>query len=206
MRGSVCCMWVYACGFGCVRTCVCLRISVMQCHCTPAYLCVYICAQNSVCEKHDSTPTKKCFHLLHQSHTRLCCVTGTLWSLRSPDMIQEQISADTNILPVWEEGGEQCSRGSSRWGGRWEGWIRSLWENRREVVRIYQLWRPNTVGKGRCLTFLERIEVYLCSASLCSLSLSSCWRSWSSLRLLCSLNTQSALASLIRQSFTISIK
>lgn len=39
------------------------------------------------------------------SHETLCCVTGTLRSLRSPQLIQEQISADANIpTSLWEEG------------------------------------------------------------------------------------------------------
>lgn len=116
MRGSVyiCLsvgahMWV-----GCVRTCVRLCISEMH---SSRSACAYLqCMratvhrQMCVCEKHKFMPTKKCFHLLRQPHTRLIgCVADTLWSLRSPQLIQEQISADTNIpTSLWEKGARRA--------------------------------------------------------------------------------------------------
>lgn len=74
------------------------------------------------------------------SHETLCCVTGTLWSLRSPQLIQEQISADTyNPTSLWVEGGgdQKWSRGRAWFGGKLV--VQGLWESwRRDGMGRYQ--------------------------------------------------------------------
>lgn len=87
---------------------VCLRMRVCVC----------------VCVKRDSPATKKCFHLSCQPHTSFGCVAGTLWSLRSPQMIQ----GPTVIQPPLF-GRKEMEHRKRIIGEEWVGWELWLWES-----------------------------------------------------------------------------
>lgn len=137
---------------------VCLRMRVCVC----------------VCVKRDSPATKKCFHLSCQPHTSFGCVAGTLWSLRSPQMIQEPTVIQPPLF-----GRKEMEHRKRIIGEEWVGWELWLWES-------WSDWE--FIGTERGET--ER-GANLRSFPLCSFSESSSWDSCSSLRLFCSLETKS---------------
>lgn len=128
-----------------------------------SYSTVCLRMRACVCVKRDSPATKKCFHLSCQPHTSFGCVAGTLWSLRSPQMIQ-----GPTVIPLWEEGdGAQEENNWRRMSGM-------------RVVVVGKLERGETERGANLRSF-----------PLCFFSESSSWDSCSSLRLFCSLETKS---------------